>query len=146
MKRLFVAVVLLVLLSLTIPSLKERAMPKYRAAGAWIWDVVDGPLTPALTPYRRLETQSEMAEVKRALINRRNKGLPPPSQPELPAFMYGAGLDSTGTDKWGTEYYLMFQPDSIYLRSAGPDMEHQTDDDIVEAIRYRNFMNRARPR
>lgn len=146
MKRLFVAGVLLVLLSLTIPALRERAMPKYRAAGTWVWGVVDGPLTPVLTPYRRLQTQSEMAEIKRELINRRNRGFPPPAPQDLPAFLGSVRLDSTATDKWGTPYYLMFQPDSIYLRSAGPDKEHQTDDDIVEAIRYRNYMGRARPR
>lgn len=144
MKRLLLAGVLLILLSISIPALRDRAMPKYRAAGSWVWGVVDGPLTPVLTPYRRLETQSEMGEIMRALIRRRNRGLPAPTEPELPAFMASAKLDSTATDMWGTRYHVLIQPDSLYLRSAGPDGELQTKDDIVDAIRYRSFNRRRR--
>lgn len=144
MKRLLLAVVLLILLSISIPALRDRAMPKYRAAGSWVWGVVDGPLTPVLTPYRRLETQSEMGEIMRALISHRNRGFPAPNEAELPAFMAGARLDSTATDVWGTRYNVLIQPDSFYLRSAGPDGELQTNDDIVDAIRYRSFNRRRR--
>ncbi len=144
MKRLLLAVALLILLSISIPALRDRAMPKYRAAGSWVWGVVDGPLTPVLTPYRRLETQSEMGEIMRALISRRNRGFPPPNEAELPAFMASEKLDSTATDVWGTRYNVLIQPDSLYLRSAGPDGELQTTDDIVDAIRYRSFDRRRR--
>lgn len=144
MKRLLLAVVLLILLSISIPALRDRAVPKYRAAGSWVWGVVDGPLTPVLTPYRRLETQSEMGEIMRALISRRNRGFPPPNESELPAFMESVKLDSTATDVWGTRYNVLIQPDSLYLRSAGPDGELQTNDDIVDAIRYRSFDRRRR--
>lgn len=142
MKRLLVAAMLLILLSLTVPALRTRAMPKYRALGTWVWGVIDGPLSPILNPYRRLKTQSEMAEVVRELVDRRNRGLPPPTEAELKDFMAREALDSTATDVWGTLYHIEARPDSVYLRSAGPDTELGTEDDLLEVLRYRSYGRR----
>lgn len=136
MTRLLLALLFVFLLSLTLPDLRARAMPKYRAAAAWTWEVVDGPLTPVITPWRRVETQYEMGQVMTQLVVQRNRGQPPPTTEELPAFMKREALDSTATDKWGKRYVLEARPDSIYLRSAGADTIYGTDDDLVSVVRY----------
>ena len=146
MKRLLLAALLLVLLTLSIPALRERAMPKYRATGTWVWDRVEGPLSPALTPWRRMQTQAEMGRVVNLLIGWRNRGFPPPQTEDLPQFMLRASLDSTATDEWGSPYNLKLEPDSVFLQSYGPDRQLGTEDDIVVAIRYASPYRLRRPR
>ena len=136
MRRLFLAALMLVLLSLSVPSLRERAMPRYEAAGSWVWARLEPPLTPLLTPWRRMKTQSEMARITAEMVRRRNIGLPPPDPDALQIFTAHAGIDSTATDVWGTPYHFRIQPDSVFLRSAGQDLELETEDDLLEAIRY----------
>lgn len=136
MKRLLIALLLVFLLSLTIPALRSRAVPKYRAAGSWVWGHLQGPLSPIITPWKRLETESEMAAIVNQLIKQRNRGFPPPRSQELPLLMQRAGLDSTATDEWGSPYDVFTRPDSVYLRSAGPDATLETEDDIVVPVRY----------
>lgn len=136
MKRLFLAMLLLVLLSLSVPALKERAIPKYEAGASWLWGVVEPRIRPALTPFRKMRTQSEMAQIVGELIRRRNVGIPPPDPNNLAGFTRHAGIDTTATDIWGTPYEFRIRPDSVFLRSAGPDGDFDTDDDMLEAVRY----------
>lgn len=136
MKRLLLALLLVFMLSLTIPTLRARALPKYSAAAAWVWTVIDGPMTPILTPWRKVETQYEMGQIITQLVVQRNRGRPPPTNDELPSFMQREALDSTATDMWGKRYLLLSRPDSVYLRSAGPDTIFDTEDDIIDVVRY----------
>ena len=136
MKRLLLAAMIVFLLSLSIPTLRARAMPKYRAAGSWVWGVVDGPLSPVITPWRRVQTQSEMSRIAGLLITWRNRGYPHPSTEDLPRVMRQASLDSTATDHWGTPYVIGVKPDTVYVRSAGPDRQLNTEDDILAPVRY----------
>ena len=136
MKRLMLAVLLVVFLSMAVPPLRERAMPKYRAAGGWVWGVLDGPLSPVITPWRRIQTKSEMSRIATLLITSRNRGFPPPTTQELPQFMLRGSLDSTATDHWGSPYVVGTKPDTVYIRSAGPDLQYDTEDDILAPVRY----------
>ena len=145
MSRLFLAILLVVLLSISVPQLRERAMPKYRAFGDWAWVHLEGPLTPALTPLRRTKTQTEMSQVINRAVNWRNRGFPPPETADLPEFMRAAGLDSTATDEWGLRYQVEIRPDSIYLRSGAQDRTLNTEDDMVVALRYPSPYRLNRP-
>lgn len=136
MKRLLLAGLILFLLSLTLPGLRSRAVPKYRGALAWTWQYLEGPMTPVLTPWRIVETQSEMGKILTELVAQRNRGRPPPTTDDLPGFMLRARLDSTATDMWGKRYDIFFQADSLYLRSAGPDTIFGSEDDLVSPVRY----------
>lgn len=146
MSRLFFAVLLVVLLSLSVPQLRERAMPKYRAFGAWAWVHLEGPLAPVLTPYRRTKTSAEMAQVVNRMVSWRNRGFPPPETQDLPLFMHQAGLDSTATDAWGTPFFVTIRPDSVHLQSAAQDLKPQTEDDLKTSIRYPSPYRLRRPR
>lgn len=136
MKRIFLALLLLVLVSLSVPPLRERAMPRYEAGASWLWSRLQGPLSPALTPWRRLETKNEMAHIANQLIVLRNRGGSPPRADELPEFLRQAHLDSTATDRWGSHYDVRLRADSLDLISPGPDLEMDTEDDLVVTIRF----------
>lgn len=146
MKQLLLALLLVFFLSMAVPPLRARAMPKYRAAGSWVWGVLDGPLTPVITPWRRLQTKSEMSRIANLLITWRNRGYPPPTTEELPRFMFRGSLDSTATDHWGTPYAIGSKPDTVYVRSAGPDRELGTEDDLLAPVRYPTPSRRRGPR
>ena len=145
MKRLFLALLMVLFLSLAVPQLRERSMPKYREAAAWIWVRIEGPLAPALDPWREMRTRSEMAWVVRELLLWRNRGFPPPSSDEIAYFMERSGMDPTGTDEWGSSYHFQIRPDSVFLRSPGPDLTLETDDDLVLGLRYRSPYRFRRP-
>lgn len=146
MTRLLLALLLLFALSLSIPPLRERAVPKYRAFGEWAWGYLEGPMTPALTPMRRMETKAELAEIANQLILFRNRGYPPPAGQEITPFVQRATEDSTATDSWGSPYYLQPQGDSIYVRSAGPDAKLGTPDDLSVAVRFASPASNRRRR
>lgn len=146
MKRLFLAVLLVVFLSLSIPPLRERAVPMYADGWGWVWERAEGPLAPALTPWRRMRTEAEMASVMNLFVGKRNRGEQPPDPATLPRVMERADLDPTATDYWGNPYLLEIRPDSIYLRSAAQDLQMNTPDDIVLALGYRNSFGPGRRR
>lgn len=146
MKQLLLAVLLVFFLSMAVPPLRARAMPKYRSAGSWVWGVLDGPLTPVITPWRRVQTKSEMSRIANLLITSRNRGYPPPTTEELPRFMFRGSLDSTATDHWGSPYVIGSKPDTVYVRSAGPDRQLGTEDDLLAPVRYPTPSRRRGPR
>ena len=47
-----------------------------------------------------------------------------------------------GCDFWGSTYMLASDPDGFWLRSAGPDRKPNTSDDLVRAVKYKEW---ARP-
>ncbi|HUG40738.1 MAG TPA: hypothetical protein VMM12_09640 [Longimicrobiales bacterium] len=143
MIRLFLAILLILLLSVSVPPLRSRAMPKYRALGSWVWGYLEGPVSPAFNPWRRMKTRAEMAKIANQLIVLRNRGYPPPTQADLPAFVFRAAEDSTATDAWGSPYQIEIGRDSIYLRSWGADLEPGTEDDILLGVRFESRQRRG---
>lgn len=144
MKRLLLAILLVVLLSVSVPALRSRAMPRYRALGSWIWGYLEGPVSPAFNPWRRMETKAEMAKIANQLIVLRNRGFPPPENEQLPEFVVRATDDSTATDAWGSSYDIRAGADSVYLRSPGADVEVGTEDDLIVALRFPSPYRRGR--
>lgn len=134
MKRLFLAVLLMILAVLLIPSLRERAQPRIDASRIWLGERLEGPMGPALTPYRTLRTQTRMGEVVRLLIQDRNKGRTPPVPEEFNSYMIRRNLERT--DFWGVPLIMVQEPDSLAVISAGADMQYHSDDDIINKIRY----------
>lgn len=145
MKRLVLAVLLVTLATLLIPSLRQRAQPRIDASREWLGEKLEGPMGPALTPYRTLRTQTRMGEVTRLLIQDRNRGIPAPLPGDFNDYMKRRGLETH--DFWGVPLIMEQEPDSLAVISAGRDLEYHSDDDIVEKIRYdaptyRNFRRR----
>lgn len=140
-KRLALAFLLLTAVTLTIPALRHRAQPRIDSSREWLGQKLEGPLSPILTPYRTLKTDSRMGDAARFLVRDRNRGMPAP----LPAAFaeYLAGHDIESTDGWGAPIILEQEPDSVAMRSAGPDLEYGTEDDIVAKVRYRAPANRT---
>lgn len=127
-----------------IPGLRERVEPRVNESWAWLSEKLEGPLTPVLTPYWKLKTQSRIDNAVPALIRGRNQGKPAPLPGELPEFLTRHGIEPV--DAWGSEFVLEQEPDSVAIVSPGPDLELNTDDDIMRKIRYRDFRARARRR
>lgn len=136
MRRLFLAVVLLVLAVLLIPPVRHRAQPRIDQFRTWAGERLEGPLSPVLTPYRNIRARSEIGRVVTDLVAIRNRGLPPPRASEFRDFMLNRGLSETGNDPWGSPYVLVQEPDSLGIRSAGADLSYETDDDIIVKVRF----------
>jgi hypothetical protein len=134
MKRLFLAILLLGLTTLMVPSLRERMQPRIDESREWLGHRLEGPLSPVLTPYRTLKTQSRMGEAVRILIRDRNRGMLPPPPSEFPTYLEYHEID--GLDGWGAPLILSQEADSVAILSAGPDLEYRTEDDIVTKVRY----------
>lgn len=136
MKRIFLALLILALATLTIPPLRERAQPHLDRAAEFMGENLEGPLSPVLNPYRRLRSESEMGKAVRELIQDRNSGYLRPDPDDFPAYMQREIEDEDGLDAWGTPYRLMPERDSVAIVSAGPDREYATEDDLVVKIRF----------
>lgn len=134
MKRLILAVLMVTLAMLLIPSLRQRAQPRIDASQEWLGEKLEGPLGPALKPYRTLRTQTRMGEVTRVLIRDRNRGIPAPLPGDFMSYMQGKRLETH--DFWGQPLIMEQEPDSLAVISAGADLEYHSDDDVVEKIRY----------
>lgn len=136
MKKIFLALLLVALATMTIPSLRQEAQPHLDEIGEYLGEKLEGPLSPILNPYRRLQSQSEMGEAVRELIQDRNTGYVRPTPDGFRDFMRREVEDEDGLDAWGTPYILIPEPDSVTIMSAGPDLEYETDDDVTVKIRY----------
>lgn len=136
MKRLLLALLLVLLAVVTVPQLREEAAPHFRSGASWAGERLEGPLSPALKPIREIQTETEMSRVLNLLMQRRNRGEPPITTEELRDFMIRMDVDSTATDQWGGSYSIIQTQDSLFLRSPGADITAGTDDDMVIGIRY----------
>ena len=103
-KRILVVLVLLVLLVLTVPPLRERAQPAIDRFNALVGWTVEGPLSPAVNPYRELEAQSTLQKVMRELVQDRNSGYVRPDEDEFQDYMARKLPGESVTDPWGTPY------------------------------------------
>lgn len=136
MTRLILAFLILILVVLTIPSLRQRAEPRIEEGRLWLGAHLEGPMTPVLTPYRRMKTQSYIDAVTVRLIRDRNIGSPAPAAPDFREYLLRHKLEPL--DGWGAPLVLEQRRDSLSIISPGPDMVYDTDDDIRNTIRYRD--------
>ncbi len=136
MRRLFLGILILLLATLLVPSLREKTAPHYDRFGNWAAEKLEGPLSPALNPWRRLRSQSAMGEAVRELIQDRNQGFIRPNPDDFRSYLQRKIDGEDGLDAWGTPYILVPTQDSVSIVSAGPDREYDTEDDVVATIRY----------
>lgn len=135
MKQIFLAFLLVGLITLLVPDLRERAQPRIDSSREWLGQKLEGPLSPILTPYRILKTESRMGQAVNRLVRNRNRGTDAPRPDEFSTFLEDAEIESV--DAWGAPFLLIQDPDSLTILSAGPDLEYETEDDLVERMRYR---------
>lgn len=135
-KRIALVLLVVVLAVLSIPPLRRPLQPRLDRFSEFLGQKLEGPMSPVLNPYRKLKTESEMGKVVRELIRDRNMGFPRPNPDELTAYMQREVDGEDGLDGWGSPYLLLPEPDSVAILSAGPDIEYQTDDDIMVKVRY----------
>lgn len=140
-KRIALALLLLTAATLMIPALRHRAQPRIDSSREWLGQKLEGPFSPVLTPYRTLKTESRMSEAARLLIRDRNRGMPAPLPDAFAGYLAGHEIESN--DGWGAPIILRQEPDSVAMRSAGRDLEYDTEDDIVAKVRYRAPANRV---
>lgn len=135
MRRIFLAFLLLTLAVLLIPSLRERAQPRIDESRLWLGEKLEGPMSPVLTPYRTLTTESRIAQAASSLLRDRNLGGVPPQPDGFEAYLATRGMKTT--DAWGMPLILRQEPDSLAVVSPGPDLLYETEDDLMSKIRYR---------
>jgi hypothetical protein len=144
MTRLMLAFLLLFLVALLVPDLRVRMQPHIEEGRIWLGEHLEGPMTPVLTPYRRLKTQSLIDEATRRLIRDRNIGQQAPLGPDFRDYLVRREIEPL--DAWGAPLLLEQERDSVAIRSPGPDMEYGTEDDLVNKIRYPAPRGRQGPR
>lgn len=136
MKRLILGLLLLVLAALLVPPLRERMQPQLDVGRHWLGERLEGPLSPAITWYRRAKTRSQLDKTLTELVTRRNMGFQLPEQHELPELLIQREISPDGLDAWGGQFLLQQRRDTLDIVSAGPDREYETEDDMIASLRY----------
>jgi hypothetical protein len=136
MKRIFLAVLLVVVAVFLIPGLRSRAQPGIDRFQEVAGERLEGPISPVLNPYRRLRTRTEISRIMTELIKARNLGYRRPEPADLGPFILQRLDAEHERDYWGSPYIAVPRQDSLAVVSPGPDREYFTDDDIELEIRY----------
>ena len=91
---------------------------------------------PVLNPALAWQCRGEMNRITRELqmINREGQAIPSRGQ-DFAEWMVRNFQGGSGRDAWGNEYTLLTWPDSIGILSNGPDLEVNTEDDIIQTAR-----------
>jgi hypothetical protein len=138
MKRLVLAALLLFLVTLLVPPLRERADPHMAAAGAWTTERLAGPLSPVTNWYKGIRAESELEKAARLMVGQRNQGMRLPDPARIGEYLNRYDIATDGLDPWGTPYLMVQEPDSVALVSAGPDGRYGTDDDVAARFPHRS--------
>ena len=144
MKRVILAFLLVALVTLLIPPLRVRVQPRIDAGRAWLGNKLEKPLSPVLTPWRTMRTETEIAEITAELVVARNRGQDPPPPHQFRDYIIGREVAEDANDPWGVPYLLNQRPDSVDVISAGPDLTFETGDDIIGSIRFSAPRRRGR--
>lgn len=136
MRQLLLAFVLVWVATLLFPGLEERAEPRIEESRIWLGEQLEGPLTPVLTPYRKLKTQERLREASRLLVRDRNRGRNPPVASDFAPYLRRHEVEPL--DGWGAPIVMHQERDSVAVISAGPDMTYDTEDDMVTKVRYQD--------
>lgn len=136
MRRLLLALLLVLAAGLLIPPLRQPIQPEIDRFREATGQALEGPLSPILTPYRTVKTRTEISGITSELVGERNFGVPRPAPTEFQEFIRRHVADEDGLDYWGSPYILSLTPDSLGVVSAGADLEYSTEDDIVVMMRY----------
>lgn len=134
--KILLGLLVIVLIVMTVPQLRVRVDPLLDRAGESFSEALHGPLSPIVNPYRRLKSESEMGKAVRELIRDRNMGYLRPQPDDFRAYMQREVEGEDGLDAWGTPYIILPTADSLAIVSAGPDLQYDTEDDLVEKIRF----------
>ncbi|MGK7311646.1 MAG: hypothetical protein ACN0LA_05350 [Candidatus Longimicrobiales bacterium M2_2A_002] len=135
--KIVLGILVIALIVMTVPQLRVRVDPVLDRAGESFSEALHGPLSPIVNPYRRLKSESEIGKAVRELIQDRNMGYLRPQPDDFRAYMQREVEGEDGLDAWGTPYIILPARDSLAIVSAGPDLQYDTEDDLVEKIRYR---------
>lgn len=105
--------------------------------------VVLDVLAPVLNPGLAWHSRSEMKRILRDLrsINQRGREIPARGR-EFLAWMEKEFPGASGEDAWGTDYTLKTWADSVGLVSNGPDLEVNTEDDLLETVSIERLRRR----
>lgn len=141
MKRLVLAVLLLILITLSVPPLRERADPHIAVAGSWTAERLAGPLSPVTNWYKGIRAEADLEKAARLMVGQRNQGMRLPEPARFGEFLNRNDIAAGGIDPWGTPYLMVHEADSVALVSAGPDGRYDTDDDLATRFPHRG----ARP-
>lgn len=135
-RRIFLGVLVLGLAVLTIPPLRRPAQPHLDRFREFLGEQLEGPLSPVVNPYRKLDSEATIGKVVRELVRDRNMGYERPAPDDFVAYVQREVEGEDGLDAWGVPYLLFPDPDSLAIISAGPDRSYHTEDDIVVKMRY----------
>jgi hypothetical protein len=138
MKRMVLAASLLVLVTLLVPPLRERADPHMATAGSWTAEQLAGPLSPVTNWYKGIRAEAELEKAARLMVGQRNQGMRLPEPARVGEFLNRHEIATDGLDPWGTPYLMVQEADSVALVSAGPDGRYDTDDDLAARFPHRS--------
>ncbi|MEJ2187335.1 MAG: hypothetical protein P8Z36_15595 [Gemmatimonadota bacterium] len=138
MKKLFVALVIVVAALSAFPSLRARAAPQLAPLWHDVRRLLKKPLRPFVTPVQKQHANSEVLEIMRALKESVFRDARVPRTGDFTRWVNARNLtDHNGLDPWGKPYTLLQSRDTLYVVSPGPDTTLNTADDIKAGFPHR---------
>lgn len=126
---------LLILLVLSVPQLRAFAAPVIDPVGEQIV-VVSQPLVDRIQkPFFEWKARDEARAIIILLRDHEAIGQPLPRPREFQEFLQRRHRSNrSGTDPWGSPYYIDYRQTEVVVGSAGADLEPKTEDDVTEAF------------
>lgn len=127
MKRLFLVVLALALLSGSLPVVGPKTRPYLGPVPGWF----DAAFASATAPLDRWTARSEASHLLRTLARWQSEGKTLPKQKEFARWAQKfLAAERAGLDPWGESYVLHYYGDSVAVASPGPDRTPHSEDDI----------------
>jgi len=128
-------VLLLVLLFLSVPTLRSFAAPVIDPVGEKLAMLVEPLVVKVRTPFLEWRAKDETRAIVHLLRDQEALGLALPRTREFQDWLqrrYRANPD--GLDPWGLPYYVKYTEAGAVVGSGGPDLLPNTADDITDTL------------
>jgi hypothetical protein len=126
---------LLVLLFLSVPTLRSAAAPVIDPIGAGLAVVLEPLIVKVRTPFYEWKAKDETRAIVKLLRDQEALGQRLPTRRDFADWLRRRHrANPTGLDPWGMPYYIKYSSRGAAVGSAGADLEPDTPDDIIEVL------------
>jgi hypothetical protein len=118
---------------LTVPGLREKGEPRMDESRIWPGGEAGGSAGAGTQPVPALRTQSELSKAATAHPRTATGATATRGRTSFGSTL--SAMVRASVDAWGTPLIILVpEQDSLAIISAGPDLDYETDDDIVAKI------------
>lgn len=135
MKKLLLLSLLLVLLVLSVPTLRDLFSPVIDPVGETLAAIVQPGVEAVRTPFLEWKARDEARAITGLLRDHEALGQRLPRPRDFQEFLQRRyTLNRDGLDPWGMPYYVLYADTAVIVGSPGPDLEANTADDVQEGF------------